>query len=106
MECKKIEIDFSSSETNVNVSLAKTPIIEKMTEKTHPNSYQDKNYQDNQANQEESSNRQSSISNSSNASEPQQPTPEWINSWKQKLPLQTIMRMLQVKLHNLNCRND
>ena len=24
------------------------------------------------------------------------PTPEWVSSWKQKLPLQTIMRMLQV----------
>ena len=24
------------------------------------------------------------------------PTPEWISSWKNKMPLQTIMRMLQV----------
>eukprot|EP00057_Strongylocentrotus_purpuratus_P005045 XP_003730076.1 PREDICTED: protein HID1 [Strongylocentrotus purpuratus] len=24
------------------------------------------------------------------------PTPEWVQSWKQKLPLQTIMRLLQV----------
>ena len=24
------------------------------------------------------------------------PTPDWVSSWKQKLPLQTIMRMLQV----------
>lgn len=24
------------------------------------------------------------------------PSPEWVSSWKQKLPLQTIMRLLQV----------
>ena len=24
------------------------------------------------------------------------PTPEWISSWKNQLPLQTVMRMLQV----------
>jgi len=24
------------------------------------------------------------------------PTPEWVNSWKQNLPLQTVMRLLQV----------
>ena len=27
------------------------------------------------------------------------PTAEWINSWKNKMPLQTIMRMLQVITH-------
>ena len=25
------------------------------------------------------------------------PTPEWISSWKNKMPLQTVMRMLQVQ---------
>lgn len=24
------------------------------------------------------------------------PNPDWVHSWKQKLPLQTIMRLLQV----------
>lgn len=27
---------------------------------------------------------------------PWHPTPEWVLSWQKKLPLQTIMRMLQV----------
>ena len=66
-----------------------------MTEKTHLNSYQDDIYKQSQSNQEKLSSPRSSISNISNASENWQPTPEWINSWKQKLPLQTIMRMLQ-----------
>ena len=26
------------------------------------------------------------------------PTPEWVSSWKNQLPLQTVMRMLQVSL--------
>ena len=32
--------------------------------------------------------------------EPWVPTQEWVTSWKAKLPLQTIMRLLQVKLNN------
>ena len=28
------------------------------------------------------------------------PTPEWVKSWKNKMPLQTIMRMLQVMIYN------
>lgn len=32
------------------------------------------------------------------APQPWAPTSEWIMSWKQKLPLQTIMRMLQVRI--------
>ena len=38
-------------------------------------------------------------SDSSTAMEKWVPTAEWINSWKNKLPLQTIMRMLQVITH-------
>ena len=30
--------------------------------------------------------------------EPFVPTQEWVSSWKSKLPLQTIMRLLQVSL--------
>lgn len=31
-----------------------------------------------------------------NSTDDWQPTPEWVESWKSKLPLQTIMRLLQV----------
>jgi len=36
------------------------------------------------------------ISAASSVSAVWTPTPDWVSSWKQKLPLQTIMRMLQV----------
>lgn len=34
--------------------------------------------------------------NTEASSDEWKPTPEWIESWKSKLPLQTIMRLLQV----------
>ena len=42
--------------------------------------------------------KQSSISSQASTREQSEwrPTPEWVISWKQKLPLQTIMRLLQV----------
>lgn len=82
------------AEANINVSLAATPRLDKMTERTHPNPNVDAD--------ELSRNlsRQSSTSSSttSNRSAAWQATPEWVLSWKQKLPLQTIMRMLQVSV--------
>jgi hypothetical protein len=38
----------------------------------------------------------SSVASSASYSEPWVPTQEWVTSWKSKLPLQTIMRLLQV----------
>lgn len=35
-------------------------------------------------------------SNPVNAASVWTPTPEWVASWRSKLPLQTIMRLLQV----------
>ena len=37
-------------------------------------------------------------SESTSAVEEWAPTPEWVSSWKNQLPLQTVMRMLQVSL--------
>lgn len=122
----------------VNISLAAMPILEKMTERTHPNPklidanfvMNDKDEDDNNyytsidndqiTNSSEliamnkcnassisrqssaASDDHSSVTSSARAKTPLQntntwhPTTEWIMSWKQKLPLQTIMRMLQV----------
>ena len=53
------------------------------------------------ANTSSSSSGGSNASASTNGTKPQMlrawtPTPEWVASWKSKLPLQTIMRLLQV----------
>lgn len=59
------------------------------------------------AGQRESISRQSSTaserttaSTTTSRQLPWSPTSEWIQGWKQKLPLQTIMRMLQVRMMN------
>jgi hypothetical protein len=98
--------ELNSSEPPLNVSLAATPRIDKMTEKTHPNPKNvalDEEIQSTSFESSSNSNRnilsrQSSGSSNASLNRTVQwaPTPEWINSWKQKLPLQTIMRMLQV----------
>ena len=38
--------------------------------------------------------------------EPWVPTQEWVTSWKSKLPLQTIMRLLQVLVPQVNVQYD
>ncbi|CAG2158346.1 unnamed protein product [Oppiella nova] len=90
------------NENSLNVSLAATPRIDKMTEKTHPNPKSTIDEDTPSASSEPNSSqtvlsRQSSESSSTSMRTTQwTPSTEWINSWKQKLPLQTIMRMLQV----------
>ncbi|XP_026678544.1 protein HID1 [Diaphorina citri] len=73
----------------LNATLADTPGIEKMTEKesAHPG-----------GENENVVAKPSSISSPIQHSHPRvwTPTPEWVKSWKDKLPLQTIMRLLQV----------
>ena len=39
------------------------------------------------------------------SNEPWVPTQEWVTSWKSKLPLQTIMRLLQVRLTLMSIYN-
>ena len=39
------------------------------------------------------------------SNEPWVPTQEWVTSWKSKLPLQTIMRLLQVRLTLMSTYN-
>ena len=39
------------------------------------------------------------------SNEPWVPTQEWVTSWKSKLPLQTIMRLLQVRLMLMSTYN-
>ena len=155
---------MEQSNNNMNVTLAVMPKLDIMTEKTHPNSRQtiqkqqqeDRSGESDEENEGEkkktvasefqhrrvitpiseiikrdsgsagygggSSGRHSSISRQSSSSASDQttsaasishgnihpasvatnnnqlwaPTTEWILSWKQKLPLQTLMRMLQV----------
>jgi hypothetical protein len=91
------------SEPPLNVSLAATPRIDKMTEKTHPNpksavidDESGSTSQETQSTKSALSRQSSGSSNTSQRTTQWTPTSEWINSWKQKLPLQTIMRMLQV----------
>ncbi|RWS09541.1 protein HID1-like protein [Dinothrombium tinctorium] len=93
---KKEQVTEENSEqSNINVSLAATPRVDKMTEKTHPNPAADPDGNNTErVLKDKSLSRQSS--SSSSTSTPWQPTSEWVMSWKQKLPLQTIMRMLQV----------
>jgi hypothetical protein len=98
--------ELNSSEPPLNVSLAATPRIDKMTEKTHPNpknvvldeDIQSTSFESSSSSDRNILSRQSSGSSNASLNRTAQwtPTPEWINSWKQKLPLQTIMRMLQV----------
>jgi hypothetical protein len=62
---------------NLQSTLAKTPAITSMTDKTAEWSQQ-------------------KSENDGNGGENWIPTSEWVESWKSKLPLQTIMRLLQV----------
>uniref|UniRef100_A0A8D9EJA8 Protein HID1 n=1 Tax=Cacopsylla melanoneura TaxID=428564 RepID=A0A8D9EJA8_9HEMI len=82
----------------LNATLADTPVlsvrlgIEKMTEKesAHPGS---------SASGVSTSSPLTKPSPSNHQHSPRQgwtPTPEWVKTWKDKLPLQTIMRLLQV----------
>ena len=61
---------------NLQSTLAKTPAINSMTDKTAEWSQQKPDID--------------------NTGDNWIPTPEWVESWKSKLPLQTIMRLLQV----------
>lgn len=79
------------NENSMNVTLAATPRLDKMTEKTQANPATDEN-----PNSRKMSRASSVSSATSSKNSPWQPTSEWVSSWKQKLPLQTIMRMLQV----------
>lgn len=89
-----IDTGAAANEALIKVSLAATPKIQNMTEATHPNPSSDpEGDAESPVRREKSLSRQSS-SSSNNC--PWQPTSEWVMSWKQKLPLQTIMRMLQV----------
>ena len=72
-----------------------------MTERTHPNpnaagEEMEQSTSDLNSTSQGALSRQSSTSSNKSRSGPWVPNSEWINSWKQKLPLQTIMRMLQV----------
>lgn len=83
-----------NQESTIKVSLAATPKIHNMTETTHPNPTGDPDEAT-----ESSMRREKSLSRQSSSSSnhgPWLPTSEWVLSWKQKLPLQTVMRMLQV----------
>uniref|UniRef100_T1K251 HID1 domain-containing protein n=1 Tax=Tetranychus urticae TaxID=32264 RepID=T1K251_TETUR len=83
-----------NQESSIKVSLAATPKIHNMTETTHPNPTGDpEELSESSIRREKSLSRQSSSSSNHG---PWQPTSEWVLSWKQKLPLQTVMRMLQV----------
>lgn len=89
-------------------ALAATPKLKKMTEKTHAHvSSPADEVSPNLPGPSTSGNRkklsrESSMSSVASSSFPDscnrdwQPTTEWVQSWKSKLPLQTIMRMLQV----------
>ncbi|RWS25953.1 protein HID1-like isoform X1 [Leptotrombidium deliense] len=81
---------------NINVSLAATPRVDKMTEKTHPNPTADPDGNNTETSNYNEKHLSRQSSTSSTTSTPWQPTSEWVMSWKQKLPLQAIMRMLQV----------
>lgn len=103
------ESNFAQHEQSINISLAATPKLYKMTEKTQANvcseidmsssssTSQVNEIPDKQVNECNVGRltRESSMSSVSSKCT-WQPTSEWVNSWKSKLPLQTIMRMLQV----------
>lgn len=84
----------------LNASLAATPRLEKMTEQAHPASSPAGSTATSPT--EKSPPRSGSRGGpaltraASGEEEWRGPTPEWVASWKQKLPLQTIMRLLQV----------
>lgn len=84
-------------EQQINISLAATPKLYKMTEKTQANPCEEpvKTPETPTCPGHGRLTRESSMSSVSSKSA-WQPTSEWVNSWKTKLPLQTIMRMLQV----------
>ncbi|XP_037522528.1 protein HID1 [Rhipicephalus sanguineus] len=87
--------------SSLNATLAATPRLEKMTEQAHPVSSPTGSTATSPV--EKSPPRSISkgsggglVRAGSNDEEWRGPTPEWVASWKQKLPLQTIMRLLQV----------
>lgn len=86
------DLQLLPPEQSMNVTLAATPRLDKMTEKTQPNPPSD----DGAVASRRISRASSVSSGTSSKNSPWQPTSEWVASWKQKLPLQTIMRMLQV----------
>lgn len=88
--------------SSLNATLAATPRLEKMTEPAHPASSPTGSTATSPV--EKSPPRSASkgggggglVRAGSSDEEWRGPTPEWVASWKQKLPLQTIMRLLQV----------
>lgn len=90
-------MDTENCEQPFNVSLAATPRIDKMTERTHPSPNATDSSPDGEISSNERHLSRQSSNSSNTSSKPWMPTSEWVNSWKQKLPLQTIMRMLQVR---------
>lgn len=77
------------TDNTLNASLADTPRLDKMTEKerAHPPGSETATPLEEQASSpEEPPCRRADWA----------PTPDWVQSWKHKLPLQTIMRLLQV----------
>lgn len=72
-EKDKLSLDPANEGPNFQSTLAATPDIKTMTDKTAEWSKKPQEMEDNWT-----------------------PTQEWVESWKSKLPLQTIMRLLQV----------
>lgn len=75
IEAKQVVLEFNSEFT-------KTPVISSMTDKS--------------AEWSQPKNDAADPNKDNEASAEWSPTPEWVESWKSKLPIQTIMRMLQV----------
>ncbi|XP_028968759.1 protein HID1 [Galendromus occidentalis] len=98
------------------VTLAATPRIDKMTEKEEAHKMSidmegsaegsesketqgsDETEESEEKQKERAVKKQNSVSSQSSSRDQSEwrPTPDWVISWKQKLPLQTIMRLLQV----------
>ncbi|XP_071385558.1 protein HID1b isoform X2 [Centroberyx affinis] len=89
----------------LKASLEATPGIDKLTEKSQisedgtmvalPNSHSPQTAADSSA-IAGASDTESRLSSVSSTATTWSPTPDWVLSWKTKLPLQTIMRLLQV----------
>lgn len=86
-------IDEIFGGNNTLASLAATPRLERMTEMRRAHDV-DLDDEVNSCRGQERTSR-SSIS-SEHKNKEWVPTPEWVMSWKSQLPLQTVMRMLQV----------
>lgn len=89
----------------LNASLAATPRLEKMTEPAHPAASPTGSTASSPTEKTAGSKvgiggaSKGALTRAASGDAPEEwrgPTAEWVSSWKQKLPLQTIMRLLQV----------